>query len=115
MGIAPGYFDVVKRPIDFGTIAKKCDSGEYQTINDFVTDVEQVKANCFLYNDPSSEICSIISDIIKSFQSVRTILTSPIMTRPWPSNAPVKVWLVQLLTELSQHKLAIPFSAPVPR
>lgn len=113
--IAPGYFDVVKRPIDFGTIAKKCDSGEYQTINDFVTDVEQVKANCFLYNDPSSEICSIISDIIKSFQSVRTILTSPIMTRPWPSNAPVKVWLVQLLTELSQHKLAIPFSAPVPR
>jgi len=57
---APGYFDIVKKPMDFGTIKRKLDNGEYGSgstaaallYNDFML----VMDNCALYNDGNKEV-----------------------------------------------------------
>lgn len=47
---AIGYFDVVKNPMDFGTIRIKLDTNDYESIKDFEKDMDLVFSNCFLYN-----------------------------------------------------------------
>ena len=55
---APGYFDVVKKPMDFGTMAKKLESGSYGNngIDQVYEDFLLVLDNCALYNEDNEEI-----------------------------------------------------------
>lgn len=54
---APGYYDVVSKPMDVSTVEKKFKNGEYSNEFDcFVADIRQIWSNCKLYNDPQSEI-----------------------------------------------------------
>ncbi|EHN01049.1 Bdf1p [Saccharomyces cerevisiae x Saccharomyces kudriavzevii VIN7] len=46
----PTYFDYVKEPMDLGTIAKKLNDWEYQTMEDFERDVRLVFKNCYKFN-----------------------------------------------------------------
>ncbi|KAJ2715393.1 hypothetical protein H4R19_001228, partial [Coemansia spiralis] len=46
----PTYFDVVKQPMDLGTIRKNLDRGLYQSADEFRDHVQLVLANCFLFN-----------------------------------------------------------------
>lgn len=52
----PDYFDVIKRPMDFGRIKSKLNLGDYRTNEQVMKDVEQVFFNCDLYNVADSEI-----------------------------------------------------------
>lgn len=52
---APGYYDIVKRPMDFSTIKKKLESGQYKNLEEFHADMMLIKANCDLYNPPGHE------------------------------------------------------------
>ncbi len=54
---APGYFDVIKKPMDFGTMLTKVLDGEYGSdpkglYDDFLL----VMKNCARYNDDNEEI-----------------------------------------------------------
>jgi len=42
----PGYLDVVKRPMDYGTIIENLLTAEYSTLNEFEMDMSLVSANC---------------------------------------------------------------------
>lgn len=57
---APGYSDIVKNPMDFGTMMKKVNSGEYGSGSEaavaFYEDLLLVFDNCRLYNDDDSEV-----------------------------------------------------------
>jgi len=53
--IAPGYFDLVKHPMDFSTIASKIKSGMYKSYQIFISDFDQICRNAQLYN-PSRSI-----------------------------------------------------------
>ena len=59
---APGYHDVVKHPMDFGTMTKKVNSGEYGSVSEapagLYEDFKQVFDNCLLYNDEDSDVTS---------------------------------------------------------
>ncbi|XP_039038298.1 uncharacterized protein LOC120175814 isoform X1 [Hibiscus syriacus] len=44
------YYDVIKEPMDFGTIAKKLNEGSYQTLENFEHDVFLVPNNAMLFN-----------------------------------------------------------------
>ncbi|XVF41264.1 hypothetical protein PTKIN_Ptkin01aG0266800 [Pterospermum kingtungense] len=44
------YYDVIKEPMDFGTIAKKLNEGSYQTLEQFEHDVFLVSNNAMLFN-----------------------------------------------------------------
>lgn len=51
---APDYYDVIKHPMDLGTMQKKVKSGQYKTKKQFAADLELIWENCLTYNsDPS--------------------------------------------------------------
>ena len=52
----PDYFDVVKRPMDLGTIRKRLKSGEIRSKDQFVESVRLVFDNAILYNKPYDEV-----------------------------------------------------------
>jgi Bromodomain len=57
---APGYSEVVKFPMDFGTMRAKVKNGEYGTGSEAAAalykDFRQVFDNCYLYNDEGNEV-----------------------------------------------------------
>ncbi|KAJ2454223.1 hypothetical protein EV183_001708 [Coemansia sp. RSA 2336] len=52
----PTYPDIVKTPMDLGTIRKKLDRHQYHSEQDFYDDVKLVFSNCFLFNPPDSMV-----------------------------------------------------------
>lgn len=52
----PDYFDVIKRPMDFGRIKTRLNHGDYKSNEQVMKDIEQVFFNCDLYNVADSEI-----------------------------------------------------------
>ena len=60
------YFDIIKRPMDFGTIKKKLNNNAYDGGKDFLEDVELVFQNCRDYNKPGSDayvMCDSVWDV----------------------------------------------------
>lgn len=50
------YLDIVKYPMDLGTVKSKLENNLYPTINDAANDVRLVWTNCMLYNRDGSEV-----------------------------------------------------------
>ncbi|KAI9804131.1 MAG: hypothetical protein M1825_001533 [Sarcosagium campestre] len=51
---APDYYNIIKHPMDLGTMTKKLKSFAYKSKQDFVDDLNLIWANCLKYNaDPS--------------------------------------------------------------
>jgi hypothetical protein len=46
----PDYYDIVKYPIDFGSIKRKLNTNAYLSSQEFVHDVQCVFSNCIHYN-----------------------------------------------------------------
>jgi len=60
---APGYYDVVKEPMDFSKMMEKIESGEYEeggsdAISSLCKDFLLIFDNCDLYNDEEGEVVS---------------------------------------------------------
>lgn len=54
--IAPGYFDIIKYPMDFSTIFKKLDENQYLTPFQFCEDIWLVFNNTWLFNKKSQRV-----------------------------------------------------------
>jgi len=52
----PDYFTVIKHPMDLSTIMKKIKENKYKGINEYISDVELMFNNCFIYNPPSNPV-----------------------------------------------------------
>jgi len=52
----PGYYDVIKSPMDLGTIQKKLENGEYTGVEDFKEDLQLIVGNCKIFNPPGTEV-----------------------------------------------------------
>ena len=50
------YPDIVKHPMDLGTIKKRLEAGVYETTEDVANDIRLVWTNCMLYNRDGSEV-----------------------------------------------------------
>ncbi|PHZ17055.1 Bromodomain-containing protein, partial [Rhizopus microsporus ATCC 52813] len=46
----PDYLKVIKSPMDFSTMQKKLDSGQYKNVDDFRQDFNLIVSNAKLYN-----------------------------------------------------------------
>ena len=64
------YPDIVKRPMDLGTIKKKIENDDYLTIDDIANDIRLVWSNCMLYNRDGSEVRIIIVNVDTRFNAV---------------------------------------------
>eukprot|EP00958_Prasinococcus_capsulatus_P021344 scaffold2886_cov398-Prasinococcus_capsulatus_cf.AAC.16 len=53
---APDYYDVIKNPMDLGTMGKKLKAGKYQTKEAFSADLQLIARNCRTYNEPKSTL-----------------------------------------------------------
>ncbi|GAN00791.1 transcriptional activator spt7 [Mucor ambiguus] len=53
---APDYYEVIKRPMDLGTVSKKLKAFQYKNKKEFANDLYLIYQNCLDYNtDPHSE------------------------------------------------------------
>jgi hypothetical protein len=52
----PDYFEIIKNPMDLGTIKKGLEAGKYMLAQDFAVDVRLVFSNAMTYNQPGSEV-----------------------------------------------------------
>ncbi|KIK24663.1 hypothetical protein PISMIDRAFT_98140 [Pisolithus microcarpus 441] len=50
----PGYTDVIKNPMDFGTMNTKVERGKYRSLEEFSTDFRLVINNAKIFNPPGS-------------------------------------------------------------
>lgn len=50
--VAPGYFSIIKKPMDFKCIREKVRNGRYQSFDELWIDVELMLNNAMTYNEP---------------------------------------------------------------
>ncbi|PPQ97448.1 hypothetical protein CVT26_002796 [Gymnopilus dilepis] len=50
----PGYSDIVKHPMDLGTMSDKVNRGKYRSLEDFASDFRLVTNNAKMFNPPGS-------------------------------------------------------------
>ncbi|KAI8881340.1 Bromodomain-containing protein [Backusella circina FSU 941] len=87
----PDYFDVVKNPMDLGTAQKKLENNQYQSIDDFINDINLVFENCYLYNNETDPVCNdarVLEGIFKKL--IARSKDSGNISQPKPKKAPVK-------------------------
>ncbi|KAJ2449749.1 hypothetical protein EV183_004716 [Coemansia sp. RSA 2336] len=51
---APDYFEIIKQPMDFGTMRDRLAAGQYADIESFERDLMLVVQNCMTYNKPAT-------------------------------------------------------------
>ncbi|KAL6518745.1 hypothetical protein OROHE_017498 [Orobanche hederae] len=66
----PDYFDVIKKPMDLGTIKSKLTSGKYSSPWDFLADVRLTFTNANTYNPPGSDV-HIMANTMSQFFELR--------------------------------------------
>jgi len=64
----PDYFEIIKNPMDFGTIQKRLNEAEYENAEEFAADTRLVFSNCWTYNPPGSEIHSMATVLSGIFE-----------------------------------------------
>ncbi|KAK9711008.1 hypothetical protein K7432_008112, partial [Basidiobolus ranarum] len=64
----PTYFEMIKNPMDLGTVNKKLKSGQYQTKDNFRADVELMLNNCFTFNTPGTFVYDQAKNLSEVFQ-----------------------------------------------
>ena len=88
----PDYPEVVKSPMDLGTIARKMERNQYMSTEDFAHDVRLVWQNAILYNSAES-MFGVVAGILAQITDRRFALITraadpgrPIPDRPgWPT------------------------------
>eukprot|EP00598_Pedospumella_elongata_P008379 CAMPEP_0185012788 /NCGR_PEP_ID=MMETSP1098-20130426/98477_1 /TAXON_ID=89044 /ORGANISM="Spumella elongata, Strain CCAP 955/1" /LENGTH=2117 /DNA_ID=CAMNT_0027541853 /DNA_START=291 /DNA_END=6644 /DNA_ORIENTATION=+ len=63
----PDYFEVVKMPMDLGTVIKKLSDGSYRDLHHFVVDVHLTFDNSMLYNPKNSDVYMLAKSLKKDF------------------------------------------------
>ena len=69
------YPEIVKKPMDLGTVKKKIENDEYETMEEIALDIRLVWTNCMLYNRDGSEVC-FVDFCDRSIDRYSTIVSS---------------------------------------
>ncbi|WVZ95248.1 hypothetical protein U9M48_041039 [Paspalum notatum var. saurae] len=65
----PDYFDIVKQPMDLGTIQKKMKAGAYSTPREFAEDVRLTFRNAMNYNPVNNDVHVMAKTLNKTFET----------------------------------------------
>ena len=65
---AADYHDVVKNPVDFGTIKQRLNTNYYHLAQEFIDDMLLVFDNCLLYNGENSSIGRVCNKVRNEFK-----------------------------------------------
>jgi len=65
----PAYYNIIKNPMDFGTITKKLRyRSKYKTLKDFAHDVRLTLTNAMLYDQTGSQIWCMAEQLLRVFE-----------------------------------------------
>jgi E1A/CREB-binding protein len=64
----PDYFEVIKKPMDLGTIRKRLDNGVYHTLEEFEGHVHQTFDNAMMYNPEGSVVYNMAKEMKVKFE-----------------------------------------------
>lgn len=53
------YHDIIKKPMDLGTVKRKMDSRGYKSAPEFAADVRLIFTNCYKYNPPDHDVVAM--------------------------------------------------------
>lgn len=53
------YHDIIKKPMDLGTVKRKMDSREYKNAPEFAGDVRLIFSNCYKYNPSDHDVVAM--------------------------------------------------------
>lgn len=59
----PDYPQIIKRPMDFGTIKTKLKEHKYRGVRDFMDDMDLVFSNCATYNAVGTDVAQLGSAV----------------------------------------------------
>ncbi|OIW21874.1 hypothetical protein TanjilG_13743 [Lupinus angustifolius] len=65
----PDYFNVIKHPMDLGTVKSRIASGEYSNPMDFAADVRLTFSNAMTYNPPGNDVHIMADNLSKFFET----------------------------------------------
>ena len=71
----PKYFDIIKNPMDLGTIEKKLNQGIYQTARQLIDDFNLMIDNCVTFNGPDNLVTKMGRNLQAMFD--KTLKTLP--------------------------------------
>ncbi|XP_068508282.1 bromodomain testis-specific protein isoform X1 [Syngnathus scovelli] len=63
------YHDIIKQPMDLGTIKKKMEQREYTAAKEFAADIRLMFSNCFKYNPPAHEVVYMARKLQEVFEA----------------------------------------------
>ena len=66
----PDYFEIIKNPMDLGTIKKKVENNGYKLISEFGADVRLTFDNAIAYNGDGSDVCKVARDMKLTFEKL---------------------------------------------
>ncbi|XP_076654022.1 homeotic protein female sterile isoform X5 [Halictus rubicundus] len=62
------YHDIIKKPMDLGTVKTKMDNREYKTAQEFASDVRLIFTNCYKYNPPDHDVVAMARKLQDVFE-----------------------------------------------
>lgn len=65
----PDYFEVIKKPMDLGTVHKKLDNNAYHSIDDFQNDVNLTFDNAMTYNEEGTVVYDMAKELKVKFEA----------------------------------------------
>lgn len=81
------YHDIIKKPMDLGTVKRKMDDREYKTAAEFEADVRLIFTNCYKYNPPDHDVVKMGRKLQDVFEMrFANIPDEPVTTYPSQHN-----------------------------
>ncbi len=77
---APDYYRIVKQPMDFRTIQRRCEEGYYEhDVQLFANDVRQIFDNCLLYNETNSQYSGMAATLSNIFENTFRVFCEQVL------------------------------------
>ena len=86
----PDYFEIVKEPIDFGTIKQRLHYSQYMGMAEVIEDIQRCFDNCILFNgedSPAGQRCLVA---IEEFKKLCVQLNVQFFLDEIPLNTPLE-------------------------
>jgi hypothetical protein len=115
------YHEIVKKPVDLGTIYARCYLGEYKKLMDVVQDVKLMVSNAKLFNPPGHIVNSMAAEVLDLFYDELNVLTKmwksdETTSGCWESRAHTSMSLnvtIEVQTSETQTPLPLPLKSVV--
>ncbi|XP_041370721.1 bromodomain-containing protein 3-like isoform X2 [Gigantopelta aegis] len=95
------YYDIIKKPMDLGTIRRKLESREYSTPSEVAEDVRVIFTNCYRYNPPESDVVMMGRKLQDVFEMKYAKMPDEPPPPPEPEHPPPVLTVINKMGKLS--------------